>query len=152
MDNTTNLSDIMNQASREVDTWPHWKLGKSKDDPEVSTWQSCDRCASRVKVAIKIGKYAVCSHCQVPVYREKELAAMTESEKTVLVELLTQASNEFSNHGCNDFDLSKFMPNPVEREQLIKEIAVWNGTPDEKIYPMDWLLMSFFAWKLREDS
>jgi hypothetical protein len=75
---------------------------------------------------------------------------VTHEEQQLVAALLDMAAAIFSNHGCNDFDLAKYMPKQEDRDNLIKNIAKWNGTPAERPYPMDWLLMSYFADQLRK--
>jgi hypothetical protein len=67
-------------------------------------------------------------------------------------ELLKMAADEFSNHGCNDFELDD---TPENRELIInmqteggwddpKEVRVHDG----KIFTTDWGLMRYLAKKL----
>lgn len=69
------------------------------------------------------------------------------------------ASDEFSNHGCNDFVLE----NTPENYAFIEAMEKWNvsesgGEPNEisiskdgkEIYTMDWYVMSYLAYLLRE--
>lgn len=84
-------------------------------------------------------------------HRDRDL---TRAERQVLAELLERASDTFSNHGCNDFELAKFMPDPEERRELMREYHEYNHSPedydpnDDFNVEMDFALMSFFAWKL----
>ncbi|HWY33966.1 MAG TPA: hypothetical protein VNX68_04925 [Nitrosopumilaceae archaeon] len=89
---------------------------------------------------------------------------MTKKEKLFLAELLEMASDEFSNHTCNDMpeELLKNFTDK-EKESLIKEYHEYNGDPEEienstsdllledfDCMP-DWSWMSFFAYKLKEE-
>ena len=70
---------------------------------------------------------------------------------SILAKLLNMASDEFSNHGCNDFEL----PNTPENRALMEAAEKWNapGAPEKlmfnqegtTIYSQDYFLMSFFA-------
>jgi len=74
----------------------------------------------------------------------------------VLAKLLEMAADEFSNHGCNDFDL----PNTPENNALMVAAEKWNSENDfaefgltqdsDKIYTSDYFLMSYFAHLARE--
>ena len=85
----------------------------------------------------------------------------TESECRLLADLLEMASDDFSNHGCNDLDLSKYMQ-PLEINALVKAYHEWNGDPEEfdpneefdqnannKFRLGDSTLMAFFASRIR---
>lgn len=79
----------------------------------------------------------------------------------VLAELLDMARDEFSNHGCGDFELL----NTPENRALMETAETWNS-PDldrdgelyisniskdgKKIYTQDWFLMAYFAHLARE--
>lgn len=83
---------------------------------------------------------------------------MKASYKKIAARLLKMASEEFSNHGCNDFDLRKILPNVEDRRALAKAIAKWNGDDlddldpeDDHNYEMDWILMSFMADQLDDE-
>jgi hypothetical protein len=82
---------------------------------------------------------------------------MTNSEKILIIKLLDMAAQEFSNHGCNDFKLSHWIPDLQERRNLIKAYHKHNGTPEEfdpnsnyEYFP-DFALMLFMASKLDEE-
>lgn len=75
----------------------------------------------------------------------------------VLADLLKLAGDEFSNHGCNDYEL----PNTPENRELVSSMHRWNSTnPDEqdifysedgtKIYTQDAFLMGFFEHLAKE--
>jgi hypothetical protein len=78
---------------------------------------------------------------------------------TVARDLLLQASQEFANHGCNDYELQ----NSQEAVNLLNDVEQWNvgpgGTPEEihvydptkkTVFTSDWLLMSYLADRLGE--
>jgi hypothetical protein len=46
---------------------------------------------------------------------------MSPGERRLTAHLLRLASGQFSNHGCNDFDLVPFIPDPDERDALVLE-------------------------------
>ncbi len=71
--------------------------------------------------------------------------------------MLDLASDEFSNHGCNDFEL----PNTQEMVDLLNQIEVWNVGPGQKpeevhvfdpskkkLDSVDWLLMRYLSARL----
>jgi len=79
----------------------------------------------------------------------------------ILAKLLEMASDEFSNHGCNDFDL----PNTPENRKLMTAIEIRNSEPEylklagielniskdgKYIFANDSILMSYFAHLARE--
>jgi hypothetical protein len=85
---------------------------------------------------------------------------MTPDEKKLAAILLRKASDQFSNHGCNDFDLVEFIPDRAERDALVLKYFEWNGDPSEYYDAsedgdgshdwrlMDWMLMDFLADRL----
>lgn len=84
---------------------------------------------------------------------------MTNTEKKLAAHLLEEASCEYANHGCNDFDLSQFIPDLSERNALVLEIygedaadfrEVKEGESDYRI--PDWLIMSHLAMKLNKET
>lgn len=73
----------------------------------------------------------------------------------ILAELLDLAKDEFSNHGCGDFEL----PNTPENRALMEAAEIWNSPEafelhiskdDTKIYTQDWFLMAYFSHLARE--
>lgn len=57
---------------------------------------------------------------------------MTPAEKKLAGKLLRMASEEFGNHGCNDFDLVEDGKlTAKEADVFMKAFHTWNGTPDE---------------------
>lgn len=88
---------------------------------------------------------------------------MTKKEIILTADLLNEASDEFSNHGCNDIDDEYWKDWTFEeRLQLSKELHEWNGDSDEyneKNYDIKYLiqfgdseLMSYFAYKLKKEN
>ncbi len=58
--------------------------------------------------------------------------------------LLRMASDEFSNHGCNDMDQSVFSDwTEEEKQQTAKAFSEWNGDPENET-PFAWISDS--AW------
>ena len=75
---------------------------------------------------------------------------MSPAEMRLAAELLDLASEVFSNHGCNDFDLEAAMPDPRERERLIQAYWAQEGDPEETSPDIgDDRLMGFLAERLR---
>ncbi len=75
---------------------------------------------------------------------------LTTQELKLISYLLEMASDIFSCHGSNDFNLSDFLT-PEERKELILKMFTDNGTPEEfnadcdYRYIEDWWLMSYFS-------
>ena len=81
----------------------------------------------------------------------------TEAWK-ILSELLEMADNEFSNHGCNDYEI----PNTLANVTLMLEALRWNdkvehsqnelrfSTDGTVIVTQDYFLMGFFSAKAKE--
>lgn len=74
---------------------------------------------------------------------------MTPGERLLAAKLLRRASDSFSNHGCNDYEL----PDTPENRALVVDVHEgdyeWEWPDDGKpIYEQDWLLMSHLAKKL----
>ena len=89
---------------------------------------------------------------------------MSPGEKRLTAHLLRLAGERFSNHGCNDFDLTKHCSDPLARDALVREYFEWNGTPEEYYEAsehgddgrdwrlQDWMLMDFMADKLEAEA
>jgi hypothetical protein len=80
-------------------------------------------------------------------------------EYKIIAELLEMASDEFSNHSCNDYEID----NTAENMDLLKDAHNWNvnGDPSQsfepviskdgsKIYVMDYFLFGYFAHIFRD--
>lgn len=88
------------------------------------------------------------------------MITLTNTEAKLLVELLELASDQFSNHGCNDFELAKCISDLEERRKLMKEYNDYNGSPEDFEYDVehgskfeienDAALMSYLADRVRE--
>lgn len=81
---------------------------------------------------------------------------MKAKEKQLAAKMLQLASDEFSNHGCNDVEESMYEGWSIEeRQQFVKEFHEWNGDPEEFdpnfLHLGDDIIMSFLAHKLEED-
>lgn len=82
---------------------------------------------------------------------------MTDKYYKLCAALLEMASNEFSNHGCNDMPDEFFIGwTKEERQQLAKDFEDYNSEGKDydpnNIHIPDSSLMSFFAHKLSEHS
>lgn len=86
---------------------------------------------------------------------------MRDYEREICSELFNKASDEFNNHGCNDFDIARLVPRRGDRDALFMEFCEWNGDlseyrsgpetgPDYRF--MDWMLFAFYADKIRTDG
>ncbi|MFA6235612.1 MAG: hypothetical protein WC824_15695 [Bacteroidota bacterium] len=80
---------------------------------------------------------------------------MNTTEKKLAASLLKRASDEFSNHGCNDMTL----PDTPENQALAIKVQEWSGDPDFKVFKTrsgelhfyDWMLMAYLADALEKD-
>jgi len=72
----------------------------------------------------------------------------TEQAHKLAAHLLNMAADQFSNHGCNDFDLSEVFPE-AQAVQISDDIARGCGWSEEDIrhdsYTVDWLAMRTVA-------
>ena len=78
---------------------------------------------------------------------------MTPVEKKLASILLNLASDEFDNHGCNDFHLMMDGGLTEEEAKSVQESLVKDGISDEVInskYSQDSLLMLWLAKKVLE--
>lgn len=83
---------------------------------------------------------------------------MTDKEKLLASKMLELASDEFSNHGCNDVEDSVYEGWTIEeRRQFIKEFHQWNEHREDPIdYDPNFLhlgdssIMAFLAYKLSQ--
>ena len=77
---------------------------------------------------------------------------MTPNEKRLLVALLQLAADEFSNKGCNDFNMTPFLSSE-ERDALVFEAhGELHGDGQDPDYRLgDWELMQAMADKLSLD-
>lgn len=81
---------------------------------------------------------------------------MTLKETKILDELIERASDEMSNHGCNDFDLGEYLTKR-EINDLVKDYHKWNGDPEEYDAKLDnryalpdWALLKFLYQRLKQ--
>lgn len=76
----------------------------------------------------------------------------TEKERKLLVALLKMAADEFSNHGCNDFDVRGLGFSPADCRDLWQKLADWDDPElaqrGDSHYFWDWMLLSYFADKV----
>lgn len=77
---------------------------------------------------------------------------MTKQELELAANLLELASDEFSNHGCNDFRLPDSWTQE-ECDEFMKSMAKWNGdlenyTPGRRT-TMDWYVMAYLSSRLK---
>jgi hypothetical protein len=85
---------------------------------------------------------------------------LTSAELTAIAELLQKASDEFSNHGCNDYKLLNTPENKIMLVEMIKangdeesmeeEIEEVMSCKNKNIYTYDWWLMSYLADRCKE--
>jgi hypothetical protein len=74
--------------------------------------------------------------------------SMTRAQLKVLAKILDESANEFSNHGCNDFDLDKLGLTPEELESFKSEFTKCMYDDDPQYNHkgncvQDWLVMRY---------
>jgi hypothetical protein len=82
---------------------------------------------------------------------------MTTNEKQLAAKMLELASDEFSNHSCNDVPKSFWNGWTTEqRKVFVKEFYEHNGDPEnydeDNLHLPDSAIMSFLAYKLSTDK
>lgn len=85
---------------------------------------------------------------------------LTPQECEMAAALLRKAADSFSNHGCNDYDVTaEHGLTPLECRDLHVEMARRNGDTEEEIAEMydgpvfhDWWLMLHLAARLKESA
>lgn len=74
-----------------------------------------------------------------------------------IANLLEEASQEFSNHGCNDLKLQ----NTLEVRQFLKDMNKEIGCPDEEVlsedskeylYTYDWMVLEYLAKLIKKNG
>jgi hypothetical protein len=85
-------------------------------------------------------------------------AKMSKAEKRLTAQLLRLASEKFSNHGCNDFDLAAVVPDRDERIAIMRRFEATNSGGrdfDEEQaagrFCADWVLMLAMAERLEAE-
>jgi len=84
---------------------------------------------------------------------------LSDDEARILAHLLEGAANEFSNHGCNDFNVETELGLPKERaialaHELRLSMVKLNVADDEyaadhtSVYLFDWMLYHLFRKKV----
>jgi hypothetical protein len=79
---------------------------------------------------------------------------MTKAELKLLVKLLDMSIHEFSNHGCNDFDLVKDGGLTEKQAYKIQQSLFDDKINDyhsNNLYSMDWLLMLWLKKKILKE-
>ncbi len=69
---------------------------------------------------------------------------MPEITRKLLLKVLQMATEEFSNHGCNDFDLIRDGGLTEEEAGMFQTFLLSDGLIDEPChsqYAMDWIVM-----------
>ena len=82
---------------------------------------------------------------------------INKKELSLAAKMLKLASEQFSNHGCNDVDENLYDNWTLEeRQQFVKEFHQWNGNLEEYdetfLHLGDNTIMSFLAAKLEWES
>jgi hypothetical protein len=75
--------------------------------------------------------------------------------RVLIAEVLEVAANQFMNHGCNEFDLTDYLPARADQHKLAKTMFdeddpnEYNPETDYSVMH-DYRLMQFFADKIRK--
>jgi hypothetical protein len=80
-------------------------------------------------------------------------------ELKLIENLLSLASNEFANHGCNDFYLKDVITSKNDRRELKRRMHEWNGDLEEaeeygwldSDLELDYFLMGYLAARVKEE-
>lgn len=112
------------------------------------------------RYAPKHSATCVCDKCEdyskehTMIQRRWRGKTMTTNEARLAAHLLNMASNEFSNHGCNDFKRPDWYPKS-EWNDLLREMYEQNGDPENyqpSEYSSDDWLMSHFAGMIERNQ
>ena len=83
---------------------------------------------------------------------------LQKHELTLACVLMKMASNEFSNHGCNDLDKPiQDLLTDEQWQEMDKEYHEMNGDPDEydpahpTLKNYDWICMAYLAKKFKKE-
>lgn len=85
---------------------------------------------------------------------------LTSAELKIISKILSEASDEYSNHSCNDMDI----PNTDENKQMLirmvnenydprdvaEEIEIIESCKKKTLYTYDWMLMDYLAKRCKE--
>jgi hypothetical protein len=82
---------------------------------------------------------------------------ISKKELALAAKMLELASDQFSNHGCNDVEENVYDGWTLEeRQEFVKDFHKWNGDPEEYeetfLHLGDSTIMSFLAAKLEYES
>jgi len=90
-----------------------------------------------------------------------KFSEMSPAVRKAAIAILERASEEFSNHGCTDFDLMRDADlTKKEALEVLQQMHDWakaNGAVDEEppkagdYYTDDWLFMNFLAAMLANE-
>jgi hypothetical protein len=84
-------------------------------------------------------------------YEREEYAFMTKAELQLVSVLLDLAADDFSNHGCNDFDLLKEGGlTQLEVDQVNNNLIKEEIEGELRNTTYDWLVMRLLAKKIRK--
>lgn len=85
---------------------------------------------------------------------------LTPAELTLIADFLKEASEEYSNHGCNDCEIPNTKENKamlvnmikrdVDEEDQEEEIEEVMSCKKKKLFTFDWLVMDYLADRCRE--
>lgn len=74
---------------------------------------------------------------------------LSKTELQLIAKLLNSASDVFSNHGCNDFELA----NTPENVNLLRDIdSEYQPGKNSTLYTQDWLIMNHLARRAKDEA
>ena len=79
------------------------------------------------------------------------MGQLTDKELLLVADLLNDASETYSNHGCNDFDFPSDWTD-IEKQAFVVDFQIWNGgidDDDDADNMADWCVMATLANKIR---
>ena len=86
-------------------------------------------------------------------FRKRGASEVNNRELKLAATVLEMASDKFSNHGCNDFDLPESWTQG-ERDEFTLAMDTWNGSPEDhqpgRRMTQDCLVMSYLAAMLKD--
>lgn len=77
---------------------------------------------------------------------------MTPEEIKLAAALLRMAAEQFSRHGCNDFDLKDYLSEDAAFA-LCAKVQAWadpTEPPEHRTDTMDWLVMEYIAERMEK--
>lgn len=83
---------------------------------------------------------------------------LNDTDRRLISKLLEMASDTYSNHGCNDFNVAEEAGfTKKENARLREGLTNWSGDDDlsedlDDTDHIDWMLMGYYADKLKNNG